>query len=515
MPRRRPAVADLPSVDPGHPGRPASAYSPASGRKPLPMAEASNSPVALLASAHPLEVFAGVVGTAMLVIAAAQWIASYHADRRALRLFALRYVAASAGWFFSHPYAQGPEQGAPFVSMVVGTLLSAWTLFALDEFLEQATARRRLAIAGGALAAVAALAAYKQLAPDDPRGIYLVMAIIMAICALMAWRAAAREANVGHHFVALACASFPLAITLAWAIDGNYYELGYFIAVPSALVGVAVLVVSLIRAGRRAEAALAEQRRAERALRELNTTLEQRVAERTAALQSLVDGLESFTRNVAHDLRGPLAGLSGALRLARESVAAGEAGRALRLLDAAAPQADQLSTLVQDLLRLSRSAGAPCERVEQPLAPLVHEALAQLAESPAEANDLRRVQVEVDELPSAAVDAPMLRQVFVNLIGNAVRFAAANGAPARVRVGAREHEGHTEVFVADSGAGFAPEQAARLFEPFALLHTGTLSRSGIGLSIVRRIVERHGGRAWAEGRPGAGATFWFSLGPLR
>jgi len=480
-------------------------------------AAATPSPVALLAQLHPLEVFAYVVGTALAVIAVAQWLASYHADRRAMRLFSLRYVAASASWFFTHPYAHAPSGGAPFVPMVAGTVLSAWTMFALDEFLETATPRRRAAIVGSAVLAIVLLWGYKQMAPLDARGIYLVMAAMMAVCAVMAWRAAAREANVGHHFVALACASFPLTIGTAWFASDprHYFELGYFIAVPSALVGIAVLVVSLIRAGKRAEAALAEQRRAEQALRELNTTLEQRVAERTTALQSVVDGLESFTRNVAHDLRGPLAGLSGAARLAADALARGDTAQAGRLLAPIGEQSEQLASLVHDLLRLSRAASAPCERMQQPLAPLVRDAIAQLAASPAEAPDLQRVHLDVGELPAAAVDAPMLRQVFVNLIGNAVRFAAANGPPARVEVGARERDGRTEFFVADSGEGFAPELAERLFEPFALLHPGTLSRSGIGLSIVRRVVERHGGRVWAEGRPGAGATFWFSLGPAR
>ena len=142
---------------------------------------------------------------------------------------------------------------------------------------------------------------------------------------------------------------------------------------------------------------------------------------------------------------------------------------------------------------------APLNRVAQPLAPLVHEALAQLALSPDSAHDLAQVQVQVDELPSAAVDAPMLRQVFVNLLGNAVRFAAAAGgggsaagasvagasvagtAPAEqrapsVRVGWRTEGRHAEFFVADSGAGFPPDAVSRLFQPFALLHGGGLSR---------------------------------------
>jgi signal transduction histidine kinase len=225
----------------------------------------------------------------------------------------------------------------------------------------------------------------------------------------------------------------------------------------------------------------------------------------------MVEGLQGFTRNVSHDLRGPLAGLSGVARLAEEALDTGDTDRARQLLEAIAPQTDRLQALVEGLLGLSRVSESELVRVSQPLSPLVHDALAQLALSPESAGDLARVKVDVDELPAAAVDAPMLRQVFVNLLGNAVRFSAAAAAGSRVHVGARRVGDRTDFFVADSGAGFPPEAMPRLFQPFALLHGGGLSRNGIGLSIVRRVIERHGGRVWAETRPGVGATFWFSL----
>lgn len=466
-----------------------------------------------LSQLHPLDLFGVMAGTAMLVIAAAQWLASHYTDRRALRLFALRYLLGAAGWFFAHPYAQSHQSRAPFVSMVVGVVLSALTLWALDEFLETATRRRRIGLLALALAVIAALGGYKQIAPADASGIYLVMAASHLLAAAMAWSAAARETNVGHRVVALALLTFPAMVGWSWWHGGtsHMYELGYFVALPSALIGVAVLVVSLIRARQRTEQALAEHARAEQALRDLNATLERRVDERTAELQKLADGLNAFTRNVSHDLRGPLGGILGLAQLAQAALDEGDAERARGLLRPIAPQTERLLALVQDLMTLSRVSEAPLSRVAQPLAPLVGEALAQLARSPEEAQHLKRVKVDVEALPEAAVDASMLANVFVNLIGNAVRFAAAQPGPGHVRVGARQQGDRTEVFVADNGAGFPAEQSEKLFQPFGLLHGGTLSRNGIGLSIVRRVVERHGGRVWAESRPGSGATFWFSL----
>ena len=133
--------------------------------------------------------------------------------------------------------------------------------------------------------------------------------------------------------------------------------------------------------------------------------------------------------------------------------------------------------------------------------------------TPEGARDLGRVQLQIEPLPSGMADAELLSQVFVNLIGNAARFAASrlNGR-GTVRVGAKAQGDETVIYVADDGPGFEPARATDLFKPFRRLHNATLSHNGIGLSIVRRIVERHGGRVGAESQPGAGATFWFTLG---
>lgn len=476
---------------------------------------ATDQTLAWLTGSDPLDVFAWVSGTVMLVIALAQWLASYRADKRALRIFALRYLASALGWWFAHPGRQQSGQAIPLGSAFVGVALLAVTVWALDEFLGSASVRRRWAIAAGALGAALLIALYRQWQPSDPVAIYAAMAGSMALCAGMAWAASRREAGVGHAYVAAAFALYPVvmlaaAIWVGWHARSN---LAYLVALPTMIVGITVLVVSLLRAARRTEAALRLHEVAEARLAELNTTLERRVDERTAELTVMVEGLESFARAVSHDLRGSLGGAAGVSRLAEQALSRGDTALAKRLLQAVTPQLEHLASLVRDLLTLTRLGDAALNRQPQPLAQLVRQALEQLALEPDHADRLREVAVEVGELPSAAVDATLFRQVFVNLLANALRFAAGGERAPVVRVGyAAPRAGEPPaVYVEDNGPGFAPEAAGRLFQPFGRLHEGTLSQHGIGLSIVRRIIERHGGRIWADGRPGQGAVFWFAL----
>ena len=120
--------------------------------------------------------------------------------------------------------------------------------------------------------------------------------------------------------------------------------------------------------------------------------------------------------------------------------------------------------------------------------------------------------VQVGSLPTVEADPGLLRQVYVNLIGNALKFSREAAEP-RVEVGAFAQAGGHVMFVRDNGVGFDSDKAEHLFEPFQRLHRGNFTGHGVGLSIVKRIVERHGGRVWAQSRPQHGATFYFWLGP--
>ncbi|HJW12247.1 MAG TPA: hypothetical protein VJ598_10695, partial [Albitalea sp.] len=276
-----------------------------------------------LTRSDPLNVFAWLTATVMLIIALAQWLASYRVDRRALRIFAFRYAAASLGWWFAHPGRMQSGQAIPLVTALVGVALLGVTVWALDEFLGPTSARRRAWIAAASLAAALVVALYRQWRPFDPAAIYIVMILAMSLCAAMAWRASRQEPNVGHAYVAAAFASYPLvmlgaAALLGWDARSN---LSYVVALPSAIVGITILVVSLLRASLRTEVELRRREVAEARLAEVNSSLEQRVADRTAELHVMIEGLESFARAVSHDLRGSLGGAASLSRIIEQALA--------------------------------------------------------------------------------------------------------------------------------------------------------------------------------------------------
>jgi signal transduction histidine kinase len=173
-------------------------------------------------------------------------------------------------------------------------------------------------------------------------------------------------------------------------------------------------------------------------------------------------------------------------------------------------EVDHLGNLVRRLLELSRLGQVDLHVELEPAADAARRALDALRRAPDTAALAARVPVQVDALPTLTADPTLLQQVFTNLIGNALRFAGSRDG-GHVTVGSGIVDGRSAVFVRDNGPGFDPARVDELFQPFRRLHGPGLSRHGIGLSIVRRIVERHGGRLWAEATPGRGACFWFSL----
>ncbi|HMM34869.1 MAG TPA: ATP-binding protein, partial [Thermoanaerobaculia bacterium] len=247
--------------------------------------------------------------------------------------------------------------------------------------------------------------------------------------------------------------------------------------------------------------------RSAREIRELNARLERRVAERTAELTDKNQELEAFVHSIAHDLRAPLRAIDGFSGILEEEHAArlGDEGR--RLLARVRGGARRMDRLLRDLVEYARagSAGLRHERLD----------LAELARSAFEdvvpADSRGGFRFEVGELPAVRGDAALLRVVLRQLLANAVRSTAARPGSG-VEVRGRIEAGQVVCEVADDGVGFDPAHTGRLFRLFERLHAGEGDDgTGIGLAIVRRIVERHGGSVRAEGRPGQGATFTFSL----
>lgn len=333
-------------------------------------------------------------------------------------------------------------------------------------------------------------------------------AYFVAHALLMGW-AMRREPRSGHGMVLAALLLYPVMYAAAFAGVYPPQALRYLVLVPTTVLGVTILTTGLLRAQRHAQQELARRQAAESALLALNESLEERVAQRTEELREMVAGLESFNRSVSHDLRGPLGGIAGVSRLATEAAERGDLTTVQRLLPVVTTQAEASSQLVAALLALAKVG-------EIDLAPQVIDLDAFVRET----LELMRVAdpgtqgvaVTVGALPTVRADPGLLRQLLVNLLGNALKFSRGAATP-RVEIGAdADAAGQPVLYVRDNGIGFDDSQAAQLFEPFQRLHGAQYPGHGVGLSIVKRVAERHGGRVWARSRPGDGATFYFTLG---
>jgi signal transduction histidine kinase len=231
--------------------------------------------------------------------------------------------------------------------------------------------------------------------------------------------------------------------------------------------------------------------------------LERRVAERTAELEAVNRELESFSYSVSHDLRAPLRAIDGFARMLEEDYGArlDEEGR--RLLDVVRSSSRRMGQLIDDLLdfsRLGRQAMAP-RAVD--MAALVREVAAEIG--------LGGARLEVAALPPAHADRSLIRQVWANLLGNAVKYSGKHAEP-RIEAGGREEGAEALYWVRDNGVGFDMRYVEKLFGVFQRLHgMDEFPGTGVGLAIVQRVVSRHGGRVWAEGRVGEGAVFYFAL----
>ncbi len=252
---------------------------------------------------------------------------------------------------------------------------------------------------------------------------------------------------------------------------------------------------------------ITSQKLAEERLRQLNDQLETRVIERTAALDAANKELEAFSASVSHDLRAPLRHLDGFARLAMERTH--DADEKTRdYLSKIVKASEKMRQLIDDLLALSRASRAELNTRPVDLQTLVS-GVKQECLSYAGRRD---VEWRLDTLPRVQGDLVLLRQVFMNLISNAVKFTR-NSEHAIIEVRARLQENNeVEISVRDNGAGFDMAFADKLYGVFQRLHNEReFEGTGIGLAIVRRIIGRHGGKTWAEGAPGKGAVFYLTL----
>lgn len=251
-----------------------------------------------------------------------------------------------------------------------------------------------------------------------------------------------------------------------------------------------------------------ELSRAVEHLNELNEQLERRVEQRTRELEMANRELEAFSYSVAHDLRSPLSAVHGFMRLLQHSMGPDPGAQEGHFLETINNNIQRMSLLIDDLLTLAQMGKQALVRKEVDLRALVEETLQGIRE----ANPDRQVEVVIQPLPPAHGDVALLRQVFLNLIGNAFKYTGKVGHP-RVEIGAQGREEGAVLYVRDNGAGFDMRYADRLFTAFQRLHSKReFEGTGVGLAIVDRIIQRHGGRIWATSVLGEGATFYFTLG---
>ncbi len=250
---------------------------------------------------------------------------------------------------------------------------------------------------------------------------------------------------------------------------------------------------------------ITEQVLAEQEIRALNDSLERRVATRTIELQQANRELESFSYSVSHDLRAPLRAINGYSRILLDSGEFAASAESRDMLDRIVRNTNRMSDLIDDILDYTRASQTTLRRKEVDLAALARAVWEEHAAAHPAAT------VRIGQLGKVRGDPATLRQVLDNLMANALKYSSKREQP-EIEIGRRDEGREAVFFVRDNGAGFDMQYAGKLFGMFQRMHADReFPGTGVGLAICKRIIERHGGRIWAEAAPDAGATFRFSL----
>ena len=252
---------------------------------------------------------------------------------------------------------------------------------------------------------------------------------------------------------------------------------------------------------------ITERKQLEEKINEFNRNLESRVIERTALLEASNKDMENFSYSISHDLRAPLRAINGFSKILQEEYVDRLDDEGKRLLTVIGDNARKMGELIDGLLAFSRAGRNEINRSKIDMKKLAASVWEELGPD----RDGRDVQLCIGDMPPAEGDPATIRQVVFNLLSNAVKFTQ-HRANARVEVGGQTDEHETVYHVKDNGVGFDMQYAGKLFGVFLRLHgMDEFEGTGIGLAIVKRIIVKHSGRVWAEGKVGEGATIYFAL----
>jgi PAS domain S-box-containing protein len=250
-----------------------------------------------------------------------------------------------------------------------------------------------------------------------------------------------------------------------------------------------------------------QRKKVEKEVKKLNSELEKRVNERTSQLEEVNSELQAFAYSVSHDLRAPLRAIDGFSKFILEDYSSKLDDEGRRLLGLIRSNTIKMDKLITDILSLSRVTRSEQKKSKIDMTKM---ALSMFNEAASDENK-RKMKFVIEELPDTYADATYIKQVWINLISNAVKFSSLKKVP-KITIGGYSEEGRHVYYVRDNGEGFNPEYTHKLFGVFQRLHgADEFEGTGVGLAIVQRIIHRHGGTVWAEGKEGKGATFYFSL----